>query len=440
MEYVDCIIDARWVVPVEPTGTVLSDYSIAINAGRIVALLPQRDAPAKFNAETHIRLARHVLIPGLVNAHTHAAMSLMRGLADDLPLMSWLEHHIWPAERKFVSPDFVYDGTTLACAEMLMGGVTCFNDMYFFPESAARAAISTGLRASIGLIAIDFPTQYASDPDDYLAKGLSLRDKLRDEPRITFCMAPHAPYTVGDKTLTRIVTIAEELDLPIHIHLHETIQEIEDSIAQYKARPLERLRELGIVGPRLIAVHAVHLLPAEINQLARFGCSVVHCPSSNMKLASGFAPIAAMLERGVNIGLGTDGAASNNRLDIFQEMKLAALLAKGTSGNAEAMPAAAALRAATLGGAIALGLEGSIGSIVAGKYADLCAVLVDGPALTPCYDIVSQLVYSAGRENVSHVWVAGELLVEAGRPTRLDAAYLDKLGILWQNNLAETVA
>ncbi|MSQ72621.1 MAG: TRZ/ATZ family hydrolase [Betaproteobacteria bacterium] len=440
MEHVECIIDARWVVPVEPSRAVLSGYSVAIHHGKIVALLPHHEAATRFSSERHIGLPRHVLIPGLVNSHTHASMSLMRGLADDLPLMTWLEDHIWPAERAFVSPEFVYDGTALACAEMLRGGITCFNEMYFFPESAARAAISSGLRASIGLIAIDFPTQYASDPDDYLSKGLALRDKLRNDPKISFCMAPHAPYTVGDATLLRIVTMAEELDLPIHIHLHETRHEIEQSISRYKMRPLERLRALGMVGPRLIAVHAVHLLPAEIAELARFGCSVAHCPSSNLKLASGFAPVAAMLEHGVNVCFGTDGAASNNRLDIFQEMRLAALLAKGVSGDAQAMPATDALHAATLGGARALGLGDSIGSLLPGKEADLCAVLLDGPGLTPCYDVVSHLVYAAGRENVSHVWVGGELLLEEGRPTRPDTRDLDKLGFLWQNKLAETKA
>ncbi len=440
MEHVEGIVNARWVVPIEPSGTVLSDYSVVVNRGKIVAVLPRHEAAVKFHAGKQIHLPKHVLIPGLVNSHTHASMSLMRGLADDLPLMSWLQDHIWPAERAFVSPEFVYDGTTLACAEMLRGGVTCFNEMYFFPEAAARAAINAGLRASIGLIAIDFPTQYASDPDDYLSKGLSLRDQLRDEPKISFCMAPHAPYTVGDDTLSRIVTIAEELDLPIHIHIHETLHEIEQSMLRHKARPLERLRALGLLGPRLIAVHAVHLLPSEIDELARSGCSVAHCPSSNLKLASGFAPVATMLKEGMNVGLGTDGAASNNRLDIFQEMRLAALLAKGASGDASAMPAPAALHAATLGGAKALGLDESIGSLAPGKQADLCAVLLEGPGLTPCYDVVSHLVYAAGRENVSHVWVAGELLLEEGCPTRADAGDLDKLGLLWQNKLSETKA
>jgi 5-methylthioadenosine/S-adenosylhomocysteine deaminase len=334
-----------------------------------------------------------------------------------------------------VSPEFVYDGTLLACAEMLRGGVTCFNEMYFYPEAAARAALEAGMRAAIGIIALEFPTRYAADADDYIAKGLAARDALKSEPLLSFCMAPHGPYTVSDKTFSRIATMAEELDLPIHIHLHETRDEIEQSLAQYKLRPLARLHALGIVSPRLIAVHAVHLSEQELDLLARFGASVAHCPSSNLKLASGLAPVASMLGRGINVGLGTDGAASNNRLDLLQETRTAAMLAKAVGNDAEAMPAHQALAAATLHGARALGLDDSIGSLVPGKLADLCAVTFDSVELAPCYDPVSHLVYAAGREHVSHVWVAGEIRVEAGRLTRLHKQDLDKRSLLWQNKL-----
>src|SRR5438105_280843 len=415
MQAVDLLISARWVIPVEPAGAVLDDHSVAVAKGRIVAVLPSGEAEQRFEAREHSRLDRHALIPGLVNLHTHAAMALMRGLADDLPLMAWLQDHIWPAESRYVSPEFVYDGTLLACAEMLRGGVTCFNEMYFFPEAAARAALDSGMRAVLGIIAFEFPTAYAADADDYIAKGLATRDALGEEPLLSFCMAPHAPYTVSDRTFAKIVTIAEELDLPIHTHLHETRQEIEESLTRYKARPLERLRALGMLGPRLIAAHAVHVTGEEIGMLAHQGASIAHCPSSNLKLASGFAPVAAMLARGINVGIGTDGAASNNRLDLFQEMRTAALLAKAVSGDAQAMPAHQALRAATLGGAQALGLGERIGSISAGKAADLTAVALRGPELAPCYDAVSHLVYAAGREHVTHVWVAGALQVSEGK-------------------------
>jgi 5-methylthioadenosine/S-adenosylhomocysteine deaminase len=438
-ESADLVIDARWVVPVEPDGAVLEDHSVAVRDGRIVAVLPSAAAARGFETAHRVRLDRHVLIPGLVNLHTHAAMTLMRGLADDRPLMEWLKEHVWPVELKHVSPEFVYDGTLLACAEMLRGGVTCFNDMYFFPEAAARASLDSGMRASLGLIAVEFPSAYASDAEDYLAKGLAVRDRLGGEARLSFCMAPHAPYTVNDRTFTRIATLAEELDLPVHIHLHETEDEVRASLAEHGKRPLERLAALGLVSPRLIGVHAVHLTEVEIATLARNGCSIAHCPSSNLKLASGFAPVAALLDARLNVGLGTDGAASNNRLDMFQEMRTAALLAKAVAGRADAMPAHDVLRCATLGGARALGLEGICGSIAPGKAADLCAVAVQEPETLPCYDPVSHLVYACGREHVTHVWVAGETALADRTLAHVDPAVLEKRTGLWQNKLLAQV-
>ena len=431
----DLIIDARWVVPVEPDGAVLEDHSVVVRAGRIAAVLPSPDAARAFPTSRRVALREHVLIPGLVNLHTHAAMSLMRGLADDRPLMEWLKDHVWPVELKHVSPEFVYDGTLLACAEMLRGGVTFFNDMYFFPEAAARACLDSGMRAGIGLIAVEFPSAYASDADDYLAKGLALRDRLGAEERLSFCIAPHAPYTVADRTFERIAILAEELDLPVHIHLHETVEEVRAGVAAHGKRPLERLAALGLVSPRLIAVHAVHLDDAEIATLARNGCSVAHCPSSNLKLASGFAPVAGLLDAGVNVGIGTDGAASNNRLDMFQEMRTAALLAKAVAGRADAFPAQAALRCATLGGARAVGLEARLGSITPGKWADLCAVTLGEPETQPCYDPISHLVYACGREHVTHVWVGGRALLADRVLQQIDPRVLEKRTVLWQNSL-----
>ena len=326
------------------------------------------------------------------------------------------------------------DGTALACAEMLRGGITCFNDMYFFPEAALEAARAAGMRVSLGLIVIDFPTAYASDPADYLRKGLELRDRQGDDPLVSFCLAPHAPYTVSDATFRQIATLAAELDLPVHVHVHETEHEIERSLAEHGVRPLERLRRLGLLGPSLIAVHAVHLQDEEIQLLARHGCSVAHCPSSNLKLASGFAPIEALRAAGVNLCLGTDGAASNNRLDLFTEMRTAALLAKAVARNAEAMPAHAALRAATLGGARALGLGARIGSIEPGKRGRPRRGRAARPELAPCYDPVSHLVYAAGREHVTHVWVDGERRVDDGR-LETEPSGLDTRWQLWQNAL-----
>jgi 5-methylthioadenosine/S-adenosylhomocysteine deaminase len=423
-------------VPVEPAGRVLTEHAVAVRDGRIEALVPAGEARHRFPGYEDVSLETHVLLPGLVNAHTHAAMTLMRGLADDLPLMRWLQEHVWPAEARHVSAEFVADGTRLACAEMLRGGITCFNDMYFFPEASLETALSVGMRSAHGVIVIDFPSAYAADAADYLRKGLELRDRMREEPLASFCLAPHAPYTVSDETLKKVATLAAELDLPVHIHLHETEHEIERSLAEHGVRPLERLRRLGLVTPGLIAVHAVHVEADEIALLARHGCAVVHCPSSNLKLASGIAPVAPMLRAGVNVALGTDGAASNNRLDLFQEMRTAALIAKASARDAQALPAHAALRAATLGGAQALGLGERIGSIECGKRADLVAVDLGAPELAPCYDPVSHLVYAAGREHVSHVWVDGEIRLEEKRLAGAAFARLDARVALWQNALA----
>jgi len=431
-EPADTVIEARWVIPVEPARDVLADHSVVISGDRITAILPTVEARAKYQARQRFELAGHALIPGLINLHTHAAMTLMRGLADDLTLMDWLNQHIWPAEMKHVSEQFVYDGTRLACAEMLRGGVTCFNDMYFFPQAAARGARDAGMRAGLGLIVIEFPTPYAADAQDYLSKGLALRDELRNEPLLSFCLAPHAPYTVSDKSLRQIATFASELDLPVHMHVHETVAEIEQSLKEHGVRPLQRLADLGLLGPGLIAVHTVHLEPREIELFAQHGCHVAHCPSSNLKLASGLAPVRALLAAGVNVALGTDGAASNNRLDMFAEIRLAALLAKGITGDATALPAWQALEMATLGAARALGLDSKIGSLRPGKFADLAAVRLDDIETSPCYDPLSHLVYAAGREQVSHVWVNGKLVLDDRQLTTIDTQEVIATAAYWR--------
>jgi len=435
IESIDLLVEARWVIPIEPHGSVLEHHGVAVRDGRIVAILPIDTARARYAAAERVSLPDHALLPGLVNAHTHAAMTLMRGLGDDQPLMRWLQETIWPAETKHVSEDFVRDGTLLACFEMLRGGVTCFSDMYFYPDAAARAASQAGMRCMLGIIAIEFPTAYAADAHDYLAKGLATRDAWRDHELVNFCIAPHAPYTVSDKTFERIRVLAEQLDLPIHIHIHETLHEIDESVARHGVRPLARLAGLGLVGPSLIGVHAVHLNPDEIELLARHACSIVHCPSSNLKLASGIAPVAALKRAGVRVALGTDGAASNNRLDLLEEMRLAALLGKCASDDAAALPAHDSLRMATLDGAAALGLARHIGSLEPAKLADMIAVDLGGWITSPCYDPVSHLVYVAGREQVSHVWIGGRSCMANGKMLQLDNIDLRQLSTLWQNKM-----
>ncbi|GMU72279.1 MAG: ethylammeline chlorohydrolase [Burkholderiales bacterium] len=432
---VDLAIHARYVVPVEPAG-VLDHHAVVVDAGRIVAVCPSKDVSAAFAPGTTVDLPTHVLIPGLVNAHAHCAMALFRGVADDVALSRWLEEHIWPREGRHVSPEFVRDGTLLACAEMLAGGITCCNDMYFFPAASAQVFEEVGMRAMVGLPILDFPTAYAADADGCLRAGLVARDRFKHARRLGFSLAPHAPYTVGDASFEKIVTLARELDLPIQTHLQETRSELADALAARGETPLARLDRLGVTGPGFVAIHAVHPGNGDIERLARQGCQVVHCPASNMKLASGTAPVATYLAAGVNVALGTDGAASNNRIDLFGEMRLASLLAKVVSGDATLLAAAEVLRMATLGGARALGFEARIGSLVPGKDADLAAVDFAAAELTPCYDPVSHLVHAAGREHVTDVWIEGERVVERGALRALDPAAIAARAALWRDRIA----
>jgi 5-methylthioadenosine/S-adenosylhomocysteine deaminase len=420
MQQVDTLIHAAWIAPVEPPGTLLADHCVAIRDGRIVGLLPSGEAELAYVAGAEVRLPAHLLIPGLVNLHCHAAMSLLRGLADDLPLMTWLAEHIWPAEAKHVSDEFVHDGSLLATAEMLRGGVTCFNDMYFFPEVTAAVARDCGMRAYVGLIALDFPTAYARSLDEYLDKGLALHAALQTEPLLHTAFAPHAPYTVSGAALERIGRLAAERVIPVHIHVHETAAEVAQFQAEHGCRPLERLEQLGLLSPRLLAVHMTQLETAEIERLAQAGAHVVHCPESNLKLASGFCPTARLDAAGVNVAIGTDGAASNNDLDLFGELRTAALLGKGVAGDASVLPAARVLRMATLNGARALGLGDETGSLEPGKAADLIAVDLGQPETEPVYHPISQLVYAAGRHQVTDVWVAGQRVLAGRRLTTLD--------------------
>ena len=438
MPHVDTLLHASWIAPVEPGPEVLVDHTVAIAAGRIVAVLPRVEAEASYQADHVQRLDGHLLIPGLVNAHTHAAMTLFRGLADDLPLEEWLQQHIWPAESRFVSDALVRDGTRLAMLEMMRGGTTCFADMYFFPDEVARVAIEAGMRAAIGLIVIDFPTVWARGADEYIAKGCDVHDQYHDHPLLSTAFAPHAPYTVSDAPLERVRVLADELEIPVHMHVHETAREVADALAAGGERPLARLARLGLLGPRLMAVHMTALDDEDIDAVVRHDVRVVHCPESNLKLASGICPAARLAEAGVTLALGTDGAASNNDLDMLGEMRSAALLAKVAAGSAAAMPAHEVLRMATLGGAQALGIDERIGSLLPGKSADVVAVDLRAPETQPLYEPVSQLVYAASRTQVQHVWIAGQHVLNQRECLTLDErAVLERAGE-WQHRIAES--
>ncbi len=431
----ELLIHARRVAPVDSPG-VLEHHAVAVSEGRIVALLPGEEADRTIEARERIELGEHLLIPGLVNAHTHAAMTLFRGCADDLPLEVWLREHIWPAEARWVSAEFVRDGTLAAATEMLAGGTTCFADMYFFPDAAIESALALGLRIASGIVVMGLPTAWAKDPQEYLERGLALHDNYRAHPLVSFMLMPHSPYAVDGTMLAQIASYAAEIGLPVQTHVHETAGEVEESLAKHGVRPLARLAALGLVGPELAAVHMTQVNDEDLELLVRHSVNVVHCPESNLKLASGFCPVAKLLAAGVNVALGTDGAASNNDLDMLGEMHTAALLAKGEAGDPTAFDAPSALKAATLGGARALGLGEEIGSITPGKWADLAAIRLDATRLQPLYDPISQLVYAGGRELVSDVWIAGERRLADGRIAGLDETALRARLHGWHDRIA----
>lgn len=434
---VDTVIHARWIIPVVPRDSMMSHCSIAIDDGQILAILPTDEAKRRFSGRDTQTLDQHIVIPGLVNSHNHAAMTLLRGYADDTPLKVWLEEHIWPAEAQWVSPEFVRDGAELAAAEMIRSGTTTFSDMYFFPEETAKVTLKAGLRCQLAFPVLDFPTAWGQGPDDYIHKGLALHDDYRSHPNINIVFGPHAPYTVSDEPLQRIATLAEEMQCPVQIHLHETAEEVAEAEAQSGERPIERLNRLGLLSPLTQCVHMTELNDDDIELLSQTGAHVVHCPESNLKLANGFCPVKSLQDAGVNVALGTDGAASNNDQDLLGEMKTAALLAKGVSGDAGAVDAHTALRMATINGAKAMGLDSTIGSLEIGKQADITAIALDQLEQSPLYNPVSALSYSNLSQQVSHVWCAGRLLMSERELQTLDGAEIRDKAIEWQERIAQ---
>ncbi|MFV3092069.1 TRZ/ATZ family hydrolase [Pseudomonas sp. GW6] len=432
----DLLLLPTWLVPVEPAGVVLRDHGLGIRDGQIALIAPR--AEALRHPATEVReLPQCLLAPGLINAHGHAAMTLLRGIADDLPLMTWLHEHIWPAEGKWVDEDFVRDGTDLAIAEQIKGGISCFSDMYFYPQTAAERVHNAGVRAQITVPVLDFPVPGALNAAEALRTGLQLFDDLKQHPRIRIAFGPHAPYTVSDDKLEQIRVLADELDAGIHMHVHETAQEVAEAVAKHGERPLARLARLGLLGPRFQAVHMTQIDDEDLALLVEHNCSIVHCPESNLKLASGFCPVERLWQAGVNVAIGTDGAASNNDLDLLGETRTAALLAKAVAGSATALNAHSALRMATLNGARALGLETQTGSLELGKLADVVAFDLSGLAQQPIYDPVSQLIYASGRDCVKHLWVGGKQLLDDGRLTRMDESELIAKAREWGARIAQ---
>ena len=430
------LIHAKYTVPVRPARVVHEHYSVVVEGTRIVAVLPREEAERTWPSSRAVELPDHVLLPGLVNSHTHAPMTLLRGYADDLELHAWLQEHIWPAEREFVGPEFVRDGVRLALAEMFRGGTTCFNDMYFFPDTAIEVCLDAGMRASIGITVIEIESAWAKDVDSYIDKGLSLHHAYHAEPLISLTLSPHAPYTVSDRTLGRIAELSGELQLPVHMHLLETQWEIKRSFQQHDRHPLARLEAQGLLNARLQAVHMTQVSRDDIEKVADHGVHVVHCPQSNMKLASGFCPLAELQRAGVNVALGTDGAASNNDLDLLSEAQSAALLGKAVAEDAEAVDAFEVLEMLTLNGARALGMGDQIGSIEPGKQADLSALDLSAPETQPLHHVLSQLVYAASSRQFSDVWVAGRRVLEGHRLTTIDLDEVLARAGEWRGKLA----
>lgn len=432
----DVLIEAGYIVPVAPHGVVLENHAVAILGDKILDILPRDEARLKYAPAQTVSRPDAALIPGFVNAHTHNPMSLMRGVADDLPLKVWLQQHIWPIEAAVIGPDFVEAGCTHAVAEMLRCGTTTCNENYFFPDVQARTYEALGFRVRVGLPVIDFPTAWAKDDDEYFARAEDVHHSLASSALVTTAMAPHAPYTVDDENFSRVRDMSEKFGIPVHLHLQETAQEVEQSIADYGVRPIERLRRLGLINRNLIAVHMTQLTNEEIHLCSEHGVSVVHCPESNLKLASGFCPACALLKAGVNVAIGTDGVASNNDLDMVGEMRTAAILAKAVADDASAFSAPEALRAATLGGAKAMHLDHEIGSIEPGKQADLACIDLSSVETQPLYHVISQIVYAASRNDVSDVWIAGKQKLERRVLVGMDEQAVLANARVWREKIA----
>lgn len=438
MESIDQIIQAKWLIPCEENNTVLEDHAFIIHQGKIKDILPSKLANTRYTAHVRESYSTHAIIPGLINAHTHVPMTYFRGLADDLALMNWLSNHMWPAEKKWLSPEFVYDSSLFGMAEMIRSGTTCFNDMFFFLSDTAKATEVAGLRGHIAMHIIAFPTNWAKDVEEEFTKALAFYEEYKNSKYVTVTAAAHSMYTVtADNDLLRLKEIAERYDLKINMHVQEPKTEIDVVLKQTQLRPLQRLEKLGLLSPRLIAIHMLHLNEEDLDLVQTYKPHVVHCPQSNMKLASGICPVSALRARGINVALGTDGAASNNDLSMLDEMRSATLLDKHTTQNPEALPAYTTLQMATLNGAKALGIEHLTGSLTVGKSADFVALDLEEIETLPVFHPVSQIVYAAARNQVTDVWVAGKQLLKNRKLMTLDEKELIDKAKYWGEKITQ---
>tara|TARA_R110001592_G_scaffold248308_1_gene510563 strand:+ start:25430 stop:26758 length:1329 start_codon:yes stop_codon:yes gene_type:complete len=436
---VDSIIYASYIIPVVPRGSVLEDHAIIVKKGKILSILPKKECDLLYYSLDNQVVNNHVIMPGLINTHGHAGMTLFRGLADDLPLMEWLNDHIWPAEDKWVSAEFVYDGTKLAIAEMIRSGTSCFSDMYFFPEMAAKAALEMGIRAQLCCPILDFPTAWGSGPEEYIKKSLALHDQYINNESIYIALGPHAPYTVSDIPLIEIKKHAIEKNIPVQIHLHETQSEVDEALNSSGMRPIQRLANIGLISKdiTLQCVHMTALNDEDISTLQTSNTHIIHCPESNLKLASGFCETDKLLRKNINVALGTDGAASNNDLDMFGEMRTAALIAKPVAQNASAFDAITAIEVATINGAKALGLESITGSLEPGKSADFIAIDLSKLNSQPSYNIHSDIVYSVNSQQVTNHWIQGQQLLKNCQFTHIDETEILNKTQIWAKKIKE---
>lgn len=438
-QIIDTLLLPRWIIPIEPHNVYHENYALAIHEGRILDVLPQEKAKEKYTASQVVDLSNHVLLPGFINAHAHSPMTLLRGLADDLALMDWLNHHIWPVEKKYLSEEFVQDGTELAFAEMIRCGTIGFNEHYFFYETTAKVAAKAGVRARAGVHLLDAADLVGRSNLNYInTKGIEFIEQYKNHPLVQPSFAPHAPYTVGDEGFLRINEIAQEYQIPVHVHVHETAFEVESETAKYGKRPLKRLYDLGLLSPLFQAVHMTQINEEDLNLLVETGTHVIHCPESNLKLASGFCPVQQLMDNNINVALGTDGSASNNDLDMIGELRTAALIGKVVAQKDTAVSAADALRMATLNGARAMHWDKEIGSVEIGKSADVIAIDLSDANTQPVYNPISQVVYAAHQHQVSDVWVQGRALMRNRELKTLDEKAIFEKTQIWREKVKQS--